>query len=382
MTRNRGIDLVRIAGIQIAIDFSWVIIFLLVLFSLAAGYFPTAYPGHAAGAYWGIGLAATLLFFVSVVIHELAHAVVANRLGQPVRRITLFVFGGMAHLSREPRNPRTEMMIAAVGPLTSFLLAGVFRACAAGSANAGFGPLSVAMFSYLGFINLALAVFNLLPGFPLDGGRLLRGFLWMRWGDLRRATARAAGWGSGIAFGLMALGMLQVFGGALTGGLWLIFIGMFLRGAAGAGYRAVLVEEALSGTRVRDVMIDDPVVVPAEATVSEVVENAFLRHGFGGFPVGRDHDIEGLVSLRQVRAVRPEERRWRRVRDVMQPAGSGFRIAASAPIADALKRMVDSDNGRLLVTDGDRIVGLVTRTGITRFIQIRSELAGEAQPEV
>jgi Zn-dependent protease/predicted transcriptional regulator len=379
---NRGIDLVRIAGIQIAIDFSWVIIFLLVLFSLAAGYFPSAYPGHAADAYWAIGLAATFLFFASVVIHELAHAVVANRLGQPVRRITLFVFGGMAHLSREPRNPRTEMMIAAVGPLTSLILAGAFWAWAAGGANAGFGPLTVAMLSYLAFINLALAIFNLLPGFPLDGGRLLRGFLWLRWGDLRRATARAADWGSGIAFGLMALGMLQIFGGALTGGLWLIFIGMFLRGAARASYGAVLVEEALSGTRVRDVMIDDPVVVSGEATVSEVVEDAFLRHGFGGFPVGRDHDIEGLVSLRQVRALRPEERRSRTVREVMQPAEAGVRVAASAPIADALRRMVDSENGRLLVTDGEKIVGLVTRTGITRFIQMRSELAGEDQPEV
>jgi Zn-dependent protease/predicted transcriptional regulator len=382
MAPSRGIDLVRIAGIQIAIDFSWVIIFLLVLFSLSAGYFPTAYPGHPSGAYWAIGSAATLLFFASVVIHELAHAVVANRLGQPVRRITLFVFGGMAHLSREPRDPRTEMMIAGVGPLTSLLLAGVFSVFAVGSENAGFGPLWVAMFSYLGFINLALAVFNLLPGFPLDGGRLLRGFLWLRWGDLRRATARAADWGSGIAFGLMALGMLEIFGGALVGGLWLIFIGMFLRGAARASYRGVLVEEALSGTRVRDVMIDHPVVVPGEATVSEAVEDAFLRHGFGGFPVGRDHDIEGLVSLRQVRALAPEDRRRRTVREVMQPAEPGIRVSASAPIADALKRMVDSDNGRLLVTDGSKIVGLVTRTGITRFIQMRAELAGEESPDV
>jgi Zn-dependent protease len=377
MRPDRGIDLFRVAGIQIAIDYSWLVIFLLVLWSLSAGYFPRAYPGYGPGEYWAIGAAATLLFFTSVLIHELAHAVVANRSGQVVRRITLFIFGGMAHLSREPKDARTEIRIAAVGPVTSLLLAALFWGARLWAQRAGVPQLWAAMFDYLAFINAALAIFNLLPGFPLDGGRILRGIFWLYWGDLRRATARAADWGTGIAFGLMGLGVLQIFGGGLIGGLWLIFIGMFLRGAARASYQSVLVEQVLSGARVRDLMVRDPVVVPGDLTVSEAIEEHFIRHGFGGFPVARDGEIEGLVSLRQIRQCPQEERRRRNVREIMRPAEASVLIPASAPITDALKRMVDADTGRLLVTEGGRVVGLITRTGITRFIQIKAELEGE-----
>jgi Zn-dependent protease len=377
MKVNRGIDLFRVAGVQIAIDGSWAVIFLLVLWSLSAGYFPSQYPGYGWEAYWGVGALATLLFFGSVVVHELAHAVVANRLGQPVRRITLFIFGGMAHLTREPRDAPTELKIAAVGPLTSLALGGAFWLATRWGDAAGAGPLVAATLRYLAYVNVALAVFNLLPGFPLDGGRLLRGVLWLRWHDLRRATARATDWGSGIGFGLMALGVLQIFGGALVGGLWLIFIGMFLRGAARASYQSVVVEHALGTASVRDLMIPDPVVVPADLTVSEAVEEHFLRHGFGGYPVGERGAIEGLVSLRQVKDCPPAERPRRSVRDIMRPADEPVKVAAEATVADALRRMVEADTGRLRVTDGTRIVGLITRTGITRFIQVRAELADE-----
>ena len=183
--RPKGIDLFKVAGIQIAIDYSWIVIFLLVSWSLSAGYFPHEYPGYAWGAYLTVGVVATLLFFASVVTHELAHSLVANRLGQPVRRITLFIFGGMAHLSREPSNATAEMKIAVVGPLTSLALGALFWVCKRIVAGAGLPLLWAAVFKYLAFINVALALFNLLPGFPLDGGRILRGLLWRRSGDLR-----------------------------------------------------------------------------------------------------------------------------------------------------------------------------------------------------
>jgi Zn-dependent protease/predicted transcriptional regulator len=379
MRPNRGIDLFRVAGVQIAIDYSWLVIFLLVIWSLSAGYFPRIYPGYGWGAYWGIGLVATLLFFASVVIHELAHATVANRTGQPVRRITLFIFGGMAHLSREPRDAPTELKIAAVGPLTSLVLGGVFWGAQLGAVRLAADELVVAMFRYLAFINVALAVFNLLPGFPLDGGRILRGILWWRSGDLRRATARATDWGVGIGFGLMALGVLQIFAGALVGGLWLIFIGMFLRGAARSSYHGVVVEQALGSASVRDLMVRDPVVVPPDASVSEVVEEHFLRHGFGGYPVGAGGRIEGIVSLHEIRQVPPEERPRRAVREIMRPLEGPVTVAASAPVSDALRRMIEADSGRLLVTEDGSVVGLITQTGITRFIQIRSELGTEEE---
>jgi Zn-dependent protease/predicted transcriptional regulator len=379
MKPNRSVELFKVAGIQIAVDYSWIGIFLLVLWSLAAGYFPTEYPGFARSRYWGISALATLLFFASVLIHELAHSLVANRVGQNVRRITLFLFGGMAHLSREPSNAVAEIEIASVGPLTSLALGGIFWVLRAAVEGVAAGSLWVAMFKYLAFINVALAVFNLLPGFPLDGGRILRGFLWYRSGNLRAATASAADWGRGIALGLMALGLVQIFGGALVGGLWLIFIGMFLRGAARTSYHGVVVEHALGSAKVADLMVSDPSVIPADLTVRNAIEEHFLHHGFGGFPVTRDGRIEGLVGLAQIKHCPPEERAQRTVGEIMRAADSAVMIAASASVSDALRQMVESDSGRLLVADGGRIVGLITRTGITRFIQLKTELEEEPQ---
>jgi Zn-dependent protease/CBS domain-containing protein len=375
-TTPRGANLFRVMGVQVAIDYSWLIIFALVLWSLTAGYFPREHPGYG---WWGYGLAgltATLLFFASVLVHELSHAVVANRLGEDVRRITLFVFGGMAHLSGEPRGPAVELKIAAAGPLTSVGLGALFWAASLGLARAGVEPLWTAVFRYLGFVNLALAIFNLLPGFPLDGGRMLRAYFWRRWGDLRRATRRAADWGGGIAVGLMGLGALQIFGGALVGGLWLIFIGMFLRGAARASYYGVVVEHALAQTRVGDVMVREPVVVRPDASVAEAVEDYFLRHGYGGFPVGSDGRIEGVLSLPMVRRCAPEERGTRRVREIMRPLDDGLIIGSGATVAQAVQQMVARDAGRLVVLDDGRLQGLITRTAITRFVELKTQLDG------
>jgi len=377
--KPNGIDLFKVAGIQIAIDYSWIVIFLLVFWSLSAGYFPHECPGYGWGQYLVVGVVATLLFFASVVTHELAHSVVANRLGQPVRRITLFIFGGMAHLSREPSNATVELKIASVGPLTSLALGAIFWVCQPIAERIGLPLLWVAVFNYLAFINVALALFNLLPGFPLDGGRILRGVLWRRSGDLRAATARAADWGAGIAFGLMGLGLLEIFAGALVGGLWLIFIGMFLRGAARASYHGVVVEQALSGARVRDLMVSEPVIAPGDLTVSQAIEEHFLRHGFGGFPVGEPGQIEGLVSLAQIKHCPPDQRAQRRVREIMRPADDSVKIAATASVSDALRQMVMSDSSRLLVTDGGRVIGLITLSGAMRFIQLKTELEEEQQ---
>lgn len=377
MQRQSGIDLFRVGGIQIAIDYSWIIIFLLVLWSLTAGYFPRYYPGYAWPQYLLIGAVGSLLFFASVLVHELSHALVANRVGQSVKRITLFIFGGMAHLSREPSSARAELQIAAVGPLTSLVLGAAFWAAEVAATAARMDPLWVALFEYLAFINVALAVFNLLPGFPLDGGRILRGILWLRSGDMRRATAQAADWGAGIAAGVMALGVLQIFMGALVGGLWMIFIGMFLRAAARASYHGVVVQHALSGVRVSDLMIDRPETLPAEMTVHAAVDEHFLRHGYGGFPVIRDGVVAGIVTLTELKRCPPHERDRRHVGELMRIADGTLCIDARASVAEALRQMIEADTGRLLVTDGPRIVGLITRTGITRVVQMKTELEEE-----
>ncbi len=373
---TKSIELFRVAGVQIEIDYSWLVIFFLVLWSLSAGYFPQEYPGQRPLDYWVVGLVATLFFFASVLLHELSHAAMANRLGENVDRITLFIFGGIARLSGEPKSANSEIKIAGVGPLTSVALALAFWLIS--NAIGPAASLWTGVFRYLAFINLALALFNLLPGFPLDGGRLLRAVLWRRWGDLQRATARAAQWGSGIGWGLIGLGSMEIFEGALVGGLWLIFIGLFLHGAAASGYQGTVIEQALEHVRVSDIMTREPVTLSPEVSVGEAIEQYFLRFGYGGFPVTSDGHVLGVLSLSHVRHCQPQERAHKRVRDIMLPLRPGLEIAPGASTLDALHKMNEADSGRLVVIDGGKMVGFITRTGVARIVQMKAQLGGKA----
>ncbi|HTR60978.1 MAG TPA: site-2 protease family protein [Candidatus Binataceae bacterium] len=375
---SRAIRLVKIAGIQVDIDYSWLIIFGLVLWSLASGYFPQAYPGHTRAQYWIVGLVATLFFFSSVLFHELCHAFMGNRLGENIDRITLFIFGGMAHLTGEPKNADDEFKIAVVGPLSSLALGLVFWLVAGALSGAGAVTLWAAVFRYLAYLNVALAVFNLLPGYPLDGGRLLRAVLWKRWGSIERATARAADWGNTIAWGLMLMGVLEIFGGALIGGLWLIFIGLFLRGAAAGGYQGTMVEQMLQRVRVGDIMTPDPITLDSGISVSDAVENYFLRLGHGGFPVATEGRVVGMLTLSMVSKCPVEERAGKKAGDLMRPLDASIEISPSATALAAMHQMNDSTSRRLVVLDNGKFVGLVTLTGITRFVQIKSQLGTAA----
>jgi Zn-dependent protease/predicted transcriptional regulator len=376
--RKGTIEIFKVAGIQIAIDYSWLIVFALILGSLALGYFPANYPGYSTGSYWLVGLVATILFFASVLAHELCHALMGNHLGEEVHRITLFIFGGMAELEHEPKSGIDELKIAAVGPLSSLVIAGIFWLIARGVAATPATALWESVFSYLAFINLALALFNLLPGFPLDGGRLLRAGLWMRWGDLRRATAAAADWGNTIAWGLIALGALEIFAGGLIGGLWLMFIGLFLRGAASSGYQHMVLEQVLSGARVRDIMVRDPIILGPDETVADAIENYFLHYGFGGFPVAADGKIMGVVTLAQVRECPASQRAGRLINQVMRPVDHTIEIAPGAGVIDAIRQMAVANIGRLLVIDQGKLVGLITRTGVTRYVHTKTQLSAPA----
>ena len=374
------IDLFKLAGVQIAIDYSWLIIFALVLWSLSAGYFPDLHPGYSRADYWMVGIVATLLFFASIVIHELSHAIVANRLGQPVERISLFIFGGMAHLGHEPTNARDELKIAAVGPLTSFVFGAFFLALPHVFGLYGSFPMWASVFDYLGFINFALGIFNLLPGFPLDGGRLLRASFWARSGDFRQATARASEWGKGIAYGLIFLGALQIFSGALIGGIWLIFIALFLKGAASASYQSIVIEQVLGSEGVSDLMVRDPVTIDAAMTVTDAINHHFMHHGYGGYPVIDNGRVAGLIGLGQVRACPVEERPRKRVGEIMRRLDSAIVIHPGASVSNALRQMAEADSGRLLVMEADRLVGLLSRSGVAHFIMLRSQL-GFAGPD-
>jgi Zn-dependent protease/CBS domain-containing protein len=367
-------DLFKIAGVQIAIDYSWLVIFVLVLWSLSAGYFPEVHPGYPTSEYWIVGIVGTFLFFASIVIHELSHAIVGNSLGQPVKRISLFIFGGMAHLGHEPTDANAELKIAAAGPLTSFVL-GVFFFWIPTLLGFRHGhPMWASVFDYLGFINIALGLFNLLPGFPLDGGRILRAAIWARTGDFRRATARAADWGRGIAWGLIALGALEIFAGALVGGLWLIFIALFLKGAASSSYQGIIMEQVLGGARVRDLMVRDPEVIDAGTTVAAAVNEHFAHHGYTGFPVVEDGRPVGMLAIAQIRDCPAAERAAKRVAEVMKPINQALEIGPDATLAQALRQMSEAETGRLLVIENGRLIGLITRSAIAHFIMVRNEL--------
>ena len=370
---SRGISLFRIAGIQIRLDFSWFIIFLLVMWSLSAGYFPSNYPDQGQGTYWSAGLLATLLFFASILTHELAHALMAQRSGIHIPAITLFVFGGMAHLSEEAKDPKTEFKIAIVGPLTSFALAAIFWWMKLGLETMAMS-LAALIFQYLAYINLALGVFNLVPDYPLDGGRVLRALWWWKTGSLARATRVASDMGKGFALVLMVLGALEIFSGALIGGLWLVFIGMFLRGLAEGGYQQTVMQQSLQGVEAQDMMANEVVTVTPELNVRELVNDYFLRYGYRGFPVARNGDVIGMISLANIKSIPDEARGEKTVQDVMVPLDDQLKIAPEASLAEALQKMMREDTGRLIVMRNGKMTGLVTHTGVLRFLEMRRAL--------
>jgi Zn-dependent protease/CBS domain-containing protein len=368
--RRSGLRLMKIAGIQITIDYSWFFIFVLVVLSLSAGYFPHRFPGANALTYWLAGLVATLMLFASILVHELSHALVAQRAGIAVPEITLFLFGGVSRLSAEARDAKTEFAIAIVGPLTSFALALLFWVLQRGIEGEQSSLISTVL-AYLVWINVALGIFNLLPGFPLDGGRVLRAILWRTKGSLTQATKIASNVGKGFAVALMILGGLQIFAGALIGGLWLIFIGMFLRGMAQQGYQELIMQQSLGGVDVHEVMIQDVVSVPPDMPVQRLLTEYFLRHGYHGFPVVRAGQVLGVVSLDDVRAIPEEARHTTPVEKIMQPLSSHTVIAPQTPLNEALKKMVQHSRGRLLVMQGDRLIGMITKTGLLRFLEVK-----------
>ncbi len=374
--RPKAINLIKIAGIQVSFDYSWLLIFGLVLFSMSAGYFPRYYPGHAALTYWLAGAIATFFFFASVVIHELAHSLVAVSSGIQISEITLFIFGGVSKITAEPQDPVTELKVAIVGPLTSFALALIFWVVQGFFAGLNLS-LITGIFKYLAWINLALGVFNLIPGFPLDGGRVFRALYWWKTGSLTRATRLAADLGKGFAVALMVLGGVQIFLGDLFGGIWFILIGMFLRGLSQRGYEEVVVRKSLEGVQVGEIMTREVVSVSPDMTLSQLVHDYFLHYTYGGFPVLADGRVVGVVSIAGVRRVPRPEQDFRKVVEVMEPFSEQLAIAGEVSLAEALGRMTQADQDRLLVMDQDRLVGLITKTTLLRFVQVKRILEPE-----
>lgn len=367
-----GIRLGSIRGFEIRIDISWFVILFLVLWSFSGAVFPAQYPDQSTGTYLLMGAAGALLFFASIIAHELSHSVVARRKGIPVEGITLFIFGGIAHTRMEAETPGDEFVIAGVGPLASLALAAVFAGAWWLGSVAGIAPAVTIVAGYLAVLNAALAVFNLLPGFPLDGGRLFRSIVWKVTGDLTTATRWATMGGKGLGYGLMALGALQLFAGAGLGGLWLIFIGWFLRGAAEMSLRQHVVRSVLEGVAARELMTPDPDVVSPDLTVEELVESHFLRKEHHAFPVVDAGRPVGLVTLQHVKGVPRSEWSSRRTRDVMRDL-SDLRVGPRDQVTRVLELMEEGEERRILVVDGERLVGIISASDVAAWLQRREE---------
>ena len=371
----------RALGIPIHVHASWFVVFFFVTWSLATGYLPETLPGLSAPRYWGMGGVASLLLFLSVLLHELGHSYVALRYQIPITQITLFIFGGMAHMGKEPPSPRAEFLIAMAGPLVSLILG---AGCLGGAmavdslfARSGVQGL-VVLGGLLGMVNVQLGLFNLIPGFPLDGGRALRAGLWAWNKDFNRATSQAAltGIGFGVALGLVgAVLMAGAWSGVLghsiaTNGGWLILIGAFLFSAALASRRQAAMRTSLASVTVRQVMVHHVVMVSPDMTVQDAVDQYFLAHGFGGFPVCEEGQVLGVVTVRDVQAVPTALWPWRRVREIMRPASQAFCIPPDWSVMQAMERMVQGGWDRLVVMESGAIVGLITRSAIAHFLQL------------
>jgi Zn-dependent protease len=335
---------------------------------------PEQYPGLDLATYWAIGITSAIILFASVLVHELSHSYVAKKNGLPIARITLFFFGGVSEMTEEPQDPGLEVRMAVAGPLMSFLIAGVLGGLwyvskfimvpVAVSATLGYGAL----------INVILGGFNLLPAFPLDGGRVFRGSLWKRSKNLVVATRTATRVSEGLSVIMMLGGFVSIIYGDFFDGIWIIVLGWFIRSGAETSLRQTLLSETMTGVTVGNIMSKNVLTVPPEMSLQQVVGYYFLVHPHGGYPVVKDGKILGLITLQSVRSIPKDRWDTETVGHGMIPYERTITIQPNLTVIDAMQKMARNKVGRMLVVEGDRLLGIVTQGDLVRSIRTRQEL--------
>jgi len=364
----------RLAGFQIAIHYSWLFIFILIVLVLSTGYMPLNYPGLSTIAYWTIGLIATVLLFGSVLFHELCHSIVARNYGLPIARITLFFFGGVSEMTEEPNNPKVELKMAAAGPASSILLGILFGLALYISSILQMPPEVRAPLDYGLWINFFLAGFNLIPGFPMDGGRILRAAIWVWRKNLVRATKIATSVGIGLAYLMVTGGILLAFVGSWINGLWLVFIGLFLKNGAESSLRHTIINKALLGVAVEDIMTKDIKTVSPETTVEEFVSEYLLRFRHEVYPVLADGQILGLASIQDAKQLPKDRWKTTHVKEIMKPPEKMVMVRPNQEAVEALLKMSKYDVGQVLVVAEGNLLGIVTHSDILHVVKARTEL--------
>lgn len=369
---KNAVQLFEIFGFKLKVDPSWLLIAALIVWSLSGSYFPQALPGGSAALHTTLGVIAMLGMFASLILHELAHSLVARSHGLNVGGITLFIFGGVAELEEEPHDPRSEFLIAAAGPLMSMALAALFYLAAIPGDGAG-GGVVAAVLGYLALINLVLALFNLVPAFPLDGGRMLRAAIWGYTGDVIRATRISSRFGAGFGMFLMLTGALAVFGGQGVGGVWQILIGFFVLNASNGSYQNLLIKAALRGKTAASVMSETVWTTEDIATVSELVDEVMLRHGVSFVPVVSNGRLLGFADTAGARSVDRGEWGTVRVAEVMTPVSAYNTVSAGMPLEEVFKRL-GGERRKLMVAEGDRLQGVISLSDLMHHLTLQQEV--------
>ncbi len=392
---HTGLKIGRIFGINIYMDWSWIFIFLLVLWDLAAVVFPELHPQWGSALVWSTAIVAALLFFASVLAHELAHSIVARVNGIPVRDIRLFLFGGVSNIEGEPPSPGIEFVMAIAGPLTSVILGVIFLFLSGATAEgmevvsgntlhalAQLSPVSTLLL-WVGPINILLGIFNLIPGFPLDGGRVLRSILWAISGNLRQATQWAARIGQIVAWAFILAGISMIFGVSIPflgsgffGGLWIAFIGWFLNNAAMQSYQQVELQDVLAGVPVSQLMRTNPPTVPSTIQVSMLVHDHIMGTDEHAFPVVDSGILVGIVCIEDVRKVPREQWDWTTVGKMMTPAKKLIIASPTDDASKALNQLARQDVNQMPVVQNGLLVGMLRRRDIMRWLQLQSDLTG------
>lgn len=374
---GKQVTLFRLLGFAVRVHVSWLVIAALVTWTLATQVFGVT-GRFSPTLNWTLGVAGTVGLFVSVVIHELCHSLVARHFGMDMKGITLFIFGGVAELDEEPPSAKAEFLMAIAGPAASVALAGIFYGLVGILTSLGPVLSLQALLGWLGLINLILAIFNLIPGFPLDGGRVLRAGLWAWRGNIRWATRIASEVGSIFGFILIALGILDVLMGAAIAGLWLFLIGLFIRYAAKQGYQQVLVKQLLSKEPISRLMNAEPVTVQADLPIANFVEDYVYKHHFPMFPVLRDGHLAGLAGPRQLRQISQDQWPGKTVGDICQPCSADNTVGVDEDAMAALSIMNRTDVTYLLVVQKGHLVGIMTLKDLMKFMTLKMELEGES----
>ncbi|MCF8106121.1 MAG: site-2 protease family protein [Desulfohalobiaceae bacterium] len=371
---GKRFKLFTLFGFEVGIDLSWLVIAFLVVWSLASGFFPYQYPGLTQTTYWTMGILGAVGLFLSIIFHEFWHSFLARSYGMPMHGITLFLFGGVSEMHDEPPSAKIEFQVAVVGPISSIVLGFIFAGILQLGRNWGWPAHVSGLIGYLAMINWIVAVFNLLPAFPLDGGRILRAAIWKWKGDLRQATKTASKVGGFFGVLLIILGLLNMLTGNIVGGMWYVIIGLFIRSAAYMGYRQLLIRSSLEGRRVSRHMREEPVTVPSTVSVRQLVEDYMYKYHFKMFPVVDNGRLQGCVTSKEVKGLDSEEWDRHTVAELATNCTEENTVSSDTDMMDAMNKMNRSGQSRLLVVDNGHLSGVIALKDIMGFLSMHMDL--------